>query len=236
MDQPGGIQPPAPPPTASAPITDMPELQPGALGAGACTIDVDGANDVPGQVDLTQMCLYQALPSLNISWSWDNISGTGSNSLNGCALFDNNGNGRVDYALCVRLMPDPNQNNLLMYYQTVLYACADKKSDRCSAPLTELVPTAGTACSATQQPTDPFDASAPNGPGDDYPVDTAAACTIQQNNVGGPGTVYVTAQLPLRRVELQPVRLPGNPRWGLSDGAEGSHAQRPGRRFQLQHQ
>jgi hypothetical protein len=189
VDQPGEIQPPLPLPGPG----EAPGELTGAAGAGACTVDVDGANDTPGQTDITQMCLYQGLPSLNISWSWDNEFGTGSNTLDGCALFDNNNNGLVDYALCVRVMPDPNQNNRLFYYQTVLYACADKKPDRCSAPLTELIPSSGTSCSADQQPTDPFDASAPNGPGDDYPDDTTALCTIQENDVGGTGTVLVNA-------------------------------------------
>ncbi len=107
VEEPGEAQPPA----GSSPL-DETTFQPDAVAAGACTTDVDGANDVPDQTDVTQMCLFKGSPTFNITWSWDDITGTGSNTLDSCALFDNNGNGQVDYALCVRLMPDPAQNNL----------------------------------------------------------------------------------------------------------------------------
>ena len=83
----------------------------------ACRIDSDGANDVPGQKDLTMECdAPTAVNPLVISWNWDVISMSGSNSADACALFDTNNNGLADYALCAscgRLVSFRYQGGLL---------------------------------------------------------------------------------------------------------------------------
>lgn len=64
--------------------------------------DTAGANDVPGQKDLTR--LGRDLSSSNplyINWNWDEVSMSGNNTADGCVLFDTNNNGMANYALCV---------------------------------------------------------------------------------------------------------------------------------------
>jgi len=48
-----------------------------------CVNDTAGANDEPGQKDLTQLCVDDAnLPvSLQVTWNWDEISVSGNNTL-----------------------------------------------------------------------------------------------------------------------------------------------------------
>src|SRR5262245_56212013 len=62
--------------------------------------DLNGANDEPGQKDLTRMGRYDD-PSgyLEIFWSWDEGT-TGGNTLDACALFDSDSDGNVNYAVC----------------------------------------------------------------------------------------------------------------------------------------
>jgi hypothetical protein len=153
-----------------------------------CTIDVDGANDEPGQVDLTQMCRGLSIggpPQFYYTWSWDEITGSGSNTLDACGLYDTDSDGDVNYSLCVRLLPDANQNNRLVYSDMILYSCGDDKPDRCTQPITEIPPSASTSCSADQQTTDPFAA------GSAYPQDTVAGCTVNPNDVGGVASVLI---------------------------------------------
>src|SRR5678815_25149 len=62
--------------------------------------DLNGANDEPGQKDLTRMGRYDDPAGfLDIFWSWDEGT-TGNNTLDACALFDSNGDGNVNYAIC----------------------------------------------------------------------------------------------------------------------------------------
>src|SRR5262245_13815813 len=58
-------------------------------------IDAQGANDQPGQKDLTVMgrwdhtnVLDPYYGYLDIFWSWDDAKVSGGNSIDGCALFD----------------------------------------------------------------------------------------------------------------------------------------------------
>src|SRR5215208_5075582 len=132
-----------------------------ALGAAAlssssvraaltCTPDTAGANDEPGQKDLTQLCVDMAgLPlTLQVTWNWDEISVTGANTLDACSLYDKDSDGKVNFALCVT---DPTDGPIIVN----LYTCGDDASDRCSQPVTS-VPTFSSTCSTSTQSTDPF--------------------------------------------------------------------------------
>ena len=140
-----------------------------------CRNDSDGANDVPGQKDLTQEC--EAPSSVNplvISWNWDVISQPGGNSADACALFDTDNDGLANYALCASW-----QNSRVMqsgYPQ--LYSCGDTRSDRCTGS-TPLTITNGSACALELASDDPFSA------GDSFPQDTKAFCSINLADVGG---------------------------------------------------
>src|SRR6266508_4631736 len=123
-----------------------------AHAALQCVNDTAGANDEPGQKDLTQLCVDEAgLPtSLSVTWNWDEISVSGNNTLDACSLYDTDGDGNVNFSLCVT---DPTDDPIV----TTLYTCGDDRVDRCSQPI-NLVPTFSSTCSTSTQNTDPFPA------------------------------------------------------------------------------
>ena len=100
------------------------------LAVLACVNDTAGANDEPGQKDLTMLCVDTAgLPtSLSVSWNWDQINVSGDNTLDACSLFDTDGDGNVNFALCVT---DPTDDPITV----TLYTCGDAKNDRCTSPV-----------------------------------------------------------------------------------------------------
>ena len=139
-----------------------------------CVNDAQGANDEPGQKDLTKMCAdYTGLPTSEmVSWDWDDGSWPGGNTGDACALFDTNGDGLVNYALCVTVSGNPATLS-----SKTLYSCGNDKPDRCDNPVN--ISTITSACSASVQATDPFPA------GSDYPNDTVGSCTVNMSDVGG---------------------------------------------------
>src|SRR5215211_7917771 len=143
-----------------------------ALAVLSCVNDIAGANDEPGQKDLTQLCIDNAgLPtSLSVTWNWDEITVSGNNTLDACALFDTDGDGNVNFSLCVT---DPTDDPITI----TLYTCGDTKSDRCTNPITS-VPTFSSTCSTSTQATDPFPAGAA------FPNDRVASCNIVLADVG----------------------------------------------------
>ncbi|MDP3974024.1 MAG: hypothetical protein Q8P92_04290 [Candidatus Daviesbacteria bacterium] len=155
---------------ASVSFTDSP--------VSGCNNDSAGANDEPGQKDLTKMCVdYSGLPSsVAMDWNWDDSSWPGNNTGDGCSLFDTDGDGLVNYSLCVTVGGNPAS-----ILTTTLYSCGDGKADRCTNPIAVLTPGPGTACTATLAIDDPFPA------GSNYPNDTKASCSIDLDDVGGVG-------------------------------------------------
>src|SRR5690349_6019538 len=149
------------------------------LAVLTCTNDTAGANDEPGQKDLTQLCVDSSgLPtSLSVTWNWDQISVSGNNTLDACALFDTDGDGMVNFSLCVT---DPTDAPITV----TLYTCGDAKNDRCTNPITS-VPTFTSTCSTSTLPTDPFPAGAA------YPQDRVASCNIQLADVGASTAVLL---------------------------------------------
>lgn len=148
-----------------------------------CLNDVDGANDVSGQGDMTKMCtdLSPANPeSFGVSWNWDDITGSGANTYFACSLYDDDGDGNANYSICVQLLPDTVNN--LSYVETEYYTCNDAWDDRCGQPSD---PINVEYCNTVISSDDPFDATFINGPGDDYPDDYKATCAIPNTIVGG---------------------------------------------------
>jgi uncharacterized repeat protein (TIGR01451 family) len=175
--------------------------------AGATTIpssffvvvDQQGANDVPAQSDLTQMGRDDSDSTLfKLFWSWDAVDFT-SQTGDACALFDFNNNGNIDVAVCdeihnsgtsvVQNPVAPNHGSPPAPAQPpYVFRCADSTNDRCSIPTDAQPYIPGTDISSGTlnglvyggnliTDTDPFDSSAPNGPGAAYPNDS----TIQIN-------------------------------------------------------
>lgn len=140
------------------------------------TVDTDGANDEPGQKDLTQLCedlSSSGLGYITVSWNWDEINWSGNNSGDACTLFDTDGDGNANYSLCVTVKGSP-----AAITATTLYSCGDDKLDRCTSPIVS-IPSFTSTCSVSTTSTDPFTT------GDSYPQDTTAQCNIVLSDVGG---------------------------------------------------
>ena len=172
-----------------------------AAAQAIAIVDDGGANDAVGQNDLTRLKLDNGNPALlEIAWSWDEPSAItgGGQAVNACAMFDTDGDGNVNYSLCLEVSEDHDQNSPT-FGQLVIskppppdgdtwfphwIECSDAKDDRCTQPNRLGDPVdlpaglGATTCSAMVAPTDPFDAAFPNGPGSDYPNDIEAACSI----------------------------------------------------------
>src|ERR1051325_1364978 len=99
--------------------------------------DSGGANNGPGQKDLTQMGWFEDVttsggPYIDLFWSWDEITIGGGNTLDGCALFDSNGNTLIDFAICGSATGKSGG----MYLKSVTaYTCIDSRNDRCGSPV-----------------------------------------------------------------------------------------------------
>ncbi|MFN8467092.1 MAG: hypothetical protein U0X20_16170 [Caldilineaceae bacterium] len=149
-----------------------------ARAADVCTTDTAGANDEPGQKDLTQFCSDDAgLPSvLAVKWQWDQTGWSGSNTGDACALFDTDGDGNANYSLCTVVSGTP-----AAYQAQQLHQCSDSRPERCMGA----VPIPSTSvCSAEVQgtpvlPGDPFPS------GSDYPRDTVGTCNVNLVDIAG---------------------------------------------------
>ncbi len=169
--------------------------------AGGIQEDVHLANDVPGQVDMTQMGRDTADSSVyRIFWSWDSISAWTGNGQTGdaCALFNNDTtNANIDFVVCARvsnLNANPNDVRIVEAAAgkpVYLFNCSDRKNDRCTNP----EPVAYNAGEVTAgqigtlasgnliTETDPFDEFDLNGPGEAYPHDSTIDVRIPTGKV-----------------------------------------------------
>lgn len=151
-----------------------------------CINDSDGPNDEPGQKDLNQLCRDQATNDLlDITWNWDEILMTGSNTDDACALFDTDpigtsGYGFADYSLCA--IWDTNQHQITDSPR--LYSCNDTRTDRCQGS-SQIAIGHGSTCLIQNSTDDPFPGPASKDKGSEYPNDTKAICSIDLDDVGG---------------------------------------------------
>ncbi len=120
--------------------------------------DVDGPNDEPAQSDVN--CFTRAdnvEGHLGVWWSWDDTdewTGKGQTG-DACALFDTNGDGYADYALCVRISNTPDGSDIFQLpseESPLLYECSGKKTERCSKPTSVLVEIGTTQCDVAYGP------------------------------------------------------------------------------------
>jgi len=140
-----------------------------------CRDDTDGANDEPGQKDLTKFCQDpNAFDPLEITWNWDTIGMSGKNTADACALFDTDNDGNANYALCVSWEKTRQQISGSPY----LYSCSDTRADRCPGN-TPVTISHNSECAVDLANNDPFPS------GDSYPQDTVAYCQVYLDDVGG---------------------------------------------------
>jgi len=161
-----------------------------AWAAATCVTDMQGADDEPGQKDLSQFCEDAAsLGSgfdLVANWNFDDLRWTGSNTGDSCGLFDTNGNGFADFALCVTVEGGPPA--AMKSGSPKLYMCGDTRPDRCTSAVED---TNGftSVCSVNDpsQAADPFAADlghpACNGT-NCLTYDTYVTCSIAVADVG----------------------------------------------------
>ncbi|HKZ20851.1 MAG TPA: hypothetical protein VJQ57_12135 [Acidimicrobiia bacterium] len=185
-------------------VTGM--LASSAVAAPVFNFDDDdqGANDEPGQKDLTAQASAVDSASPNhffTAWKWDDTSWSGNNTGDGCSLFDINDDGFVEYAACATV--EGGKGPALVTFDTVtLYSCNNKWADRCGNPVIELGPSESSGyCTVTDSATGTFDSE-----------DTQIACDITAlaadadppitNLVGG--TLLNTCSYPSREPNSDP--------------------------------
>jgi len=140
--------------------------------------DSDGANDEPGQKDLTRLSFDPlSVNPYRISWNWDIVSLGGANTADGCALFTTDSDGFANYALCNAW----KLGQVQVDGYPVLYSCNNSRVDRCAGSAV-LPITFGSSCYIVDSTDDPFPASA------NYPRDTKSVCQIFPGDVGGATT------------------------------------------------
>jgi len=66
-----------------------------------CITDMRGADDEAGQKDLNEFCLVGSCGGSNtqITWNFDDVSWSGNNTGDACALFDTDGDGDANRAV-----------------------------------------------------------------------------------------------------------------------------------------
>ncbi len=97
------------------------------------TYDVGGANDAPGQRDLTAHATFLTLTDLYVGWKWDDTGFSGTNTGDACALFTTDNDQNVNGALCVTVV-----GAAATWQSTRVYTCGDVKNDRCTSPITQV--------------------------------------------------------------------------------------------------
>ena len=164
-------------------------------------------NDVPGQVDMTQMGRDTSVnPTVRIFWSWDAISAWTGKGQTGdaCALFDtDDADANINYVICARVSntnADPALTEILpasVNHPAYLFDCSNAKNDRCTqptprnymagqvlaGPLATTLALTQTGAGNLQNETDPFSASVANGPGEAYPHDTSLEIQVDSTLV-----------------------------------------------------
>jgi hypothetical protein len=105
------------------------------------TVDDKGANDEPGQKDLTAQSSLNHDGSFYTAWKWDDTAWNGKNTGDGCSLFDAGTDGLVDYAVCATIGGNPP-----VFKSVTVYSCNNKWVDRCGNPVLLYTSTTSTAC------------------------------------------------------------------------------------------
>ncbi|HSJ22130.1 MAG TPA: hypothetical protein VK964_16295, partial [Nocardioidaceae bacterium] len=141
--------------------------------------DEQGANDEPGQKDLTKLFLWPLSGStLKVGWNWDDTAWSGNNTGDACALFDVDDDTFADFAVCVTVDGNPATQ---VDDSPRVYTCSPEKSTTKCFGAT-LVPNAQTTCDVDQTSTNPFDSS----------KDTTALCRVDLGDVGGADEAQLT--------------------------------------------
>ena len=148
--------------------------------------DVDGANDEPNQKDLTKLEVDDSHAGVvHVTWNWDEVTGfSGNNTGDACALYDTDGDGLVNYALCVTIEDDAGGIPVQTSDSPRLYSCDEfppsVANRRCTSSVLIAAPYDSAAIVVSPSATDPFPA------GGDYPNDTQAITSFDFGDISDP--------------------------------------------------
>ncbi len=159
-------------------------------------IDEGGVNDAPGQKDLTAMSSDSTATQLMLTVNWDITSTSGSNTADGCFLFDSDGDGNANVAICVTWGGTPGTLQAVRKY-----TCNDTALDRCAGAGSATTLSTGT-CTLVTNAADPF-GSASDAPN----TDAKASCTILFTTIvssGAPSTLTNTCSYPSQQPNSAP--------------------------------
>jgi hypothetical protein len=135
-----------------------------AIPTTAYVGDVLGANDEPGQKDLTAQASAFHDGSFYSAWKWDDTSWSGKNSGDGCNLFSSDGDEFANYAVCATI-----GGKTVTLGTITVYSCNNAWEQRCGNPvlLGTFSTTASTYCLLTA-----------SAPGEFDTADTQIVCNI----------------------------------------------------------
>src|SRR6266404_1888190 len=112
-----------------------------AGATAACLLDMGGADDMnSNQKDLNEFCQSAGndgglggctSSDANITWTWDDTAFTGGNTGDACALYDTDGDGKANFALCVTVGSDPAVQGS---GSPRFYSCDNSKELNCGGP------------------------------------------------------------------------------------------------------
>jgi hypothetical protein len=163
--------------------------------------DDQGANDEPGQKDLTAQAsaVDQSAPNhFFTAWKWDDTSWSGNNTGDGCSLFDTNGDGFVEYAVCGTV--EGGKGPAEVTFDTVtVYSCNNKWVNRCGGPEIEFGPSTDSSyCTVVDEAPGMFDTFDTQISCDITALAAAAGITI------APGTLLNTCSYPSQEPNSDP--------------------------------
>ena len=104
-----------------------------AFDAFSYTVDVDGPDDVPLQEDVSRMGfdtshLSDADPYWGVFFAFDDVATTSaSQTLDGCAFFDGDGDGFADFSVCASLA-SPVTGDSATLRSAAMYDCKDSEN------------------------------------------------------------------------------------------------------------
>ena len=160
--------------------------------------DESGPNDLPGQKDLTAHAQANSSTAgaFWVAWKWDDTSWSGNNTGDACALFDTDGDGKVNSAICVTVGGKPLASQ--QANSPRVYTCGDAKVDRCTTPIVQVTPIQS-ACSVNP-------AAAPTYPNNPSGNDTQATCHVWLGDLGvsSPAALINTCSYPSQQPNSDP--------------------------------
>jgi len=163
--------------------------------APICVSDQQGANDQPGQKDLTGFCsgapteIAQCSGDFSATWNWDDTGLSGGNTGDACGLFDTDDDGNANYAICVTISgTTAGQSGV----SPRVYSCGNTRPDRCTSPIVPITSFAST-CAVVNPATSPFSTNS-NGKCNGASCgqkDTQARCCIELNDFASSGAAVL---------------------------------------------